>query len=104
MSTLVRTDEVPGPDRFDFMHEITAATWVPMECHVESWADFSAEFRASGLGAMRVVVVDGMPITARRTPELISRADPDLFKLFMVCGGCSCVVTQDGREARLSAG
>jgi hypothetical protein len=58
------------------------------------------EFRASGLGAMRMVVLDIMPITVRRTPELISQADPDVLKLLLVCGtGCS-VVEQDNRQVR----
>ncbi len=105
MSTLIRTDEVPAAHRFDFMREMTAATRVPMECHVERWAEFSAQFRASGLGAMQVVLIDGlMPMTVRRTPALISQRDPDLLKLFLVCDGNPCVVAQEGRQARLSAG
>jgi AraC-like DNA-binding protein len=103
MSRLIRTDQVPAPDRLDFVREMTATTWVPMECHSEL-GDYRGEFRASGLGPMQVVVMDIMPITVRRTPELISQADPDMLKLVLVCGGNSCVVTQDGRQARLSAG
>jgi AraC-like DNA-binding protein len=44
-----------------------------------------------------------MPITVRRTTKLISQADPDLLKMVLVCGGNTCVVGQDGRQARLSA-
>jgi AraC-like DNA-binding protein len=102
MSTLIRTDEVPAADRLDFVREMTAATWVPMECRAES-GDYLGEFRASGLGAMQVVVMDIMPITVSRTPRLISQADPDLLKMVLVCGGNSCVVTQDDRQAPLSA-
>jgi AraC-binding-like domain len=69
-----------------------------MECRAES-GDYEGEFRASGLRAMQVVVMDIMPITVSRTPKLISQADPDLLK--MVCGGNSCVVTQDNRQAPL---
>ncbi len=52
---------------------------------------------------MQVVVLDIMPITVRRTPALISQADPDMLKLFLVCGGGSSVVDQEGQQARLSA-
>ena len=105
MSTLIRTDHVPWADRIDFFRELTAATWVPMECRaISENADYAAEFRASGLGAMQVVVMDVMPITVCRTPELISEADPDLLKLVLVRGGNSCVVAQDGRQAHLSEG
>jgi hypothetical protein len=51
---------------------------------------------------MQVVVMDIMPITVCRTPPLISQADPDLLKMVLVCGGNSCVVTQDGRQAPVS--
>ncbi len=105
MSTLIRTDEVPAGDRVDFVQNITSTTWVPMECRSEHGADFWGQFRASGLGAMQVVVIDGMPITVRRTPQLISQADPDMLKMVLVCGGGGdCVVEQGGRQARLSPG
>lgn len=102
MSTLVRTEDVPPADRLDYVHEIAAATWVPMECRADGSGDYRAVFRASGLGAMQVVVMDVMPITVRRTPKLISQADPDFFKVLLVCGEGTTVVTQDGRQARLS--
>ena len=102
MSTLISTDMVPAADRLDFLTDLVAATWVPMECHCDH-GEVRGEFRASGLGAMRVVVMDVMPATVRRTPRLISQADPDLLKLVLVGGGNSCVVGQNGRQARLSA-
>jgi AraC-like DNA-binding protein len=103
MSTLIRTDHVPAADRLGFIREMTASTWVPMECHAERLADVKGEFRVSGLGPMQVVVMDVMPITVRRTPALISKADPDMLKMVLVCGGNSCVISQDGRQAPLSA-
>jgi AraC-like DNA-binding protein len=103
MSALIRTAEVPAADRLDFVQTISASTWVPMECRSEFRADYWAEFRASGLGPMQVVVLDIMPITVRRTAALISQADPDMLKLFLVCGGGSSVVDQGGQQARLSA-
>jgi AraC-like DNA-binding protein len=104
MSTLIRTDEVPATDRLDFVHQMAAATWVPMECRPEHPAGCSGEFRASGLGPMQVVVMDIMPITVRRTPGLISQADPDFLKLLLVCEGGRSVVTQGGQQAHLSPG
>jgi len=103
MSTLIHTNQVTAADRLDFIREITAATWVPMECRFDYRADYQAEFRASGLGPMQVVVMDVMPITVSRTPGLISQADPDLLKMVLVRGGNTCVISQDGREAVLGA-
>jgi AraC-like DNA-binding protein len=104
MSTLIRTDQVSAADRLEFVQEITASTWVPMECRSDYRADYWGEFRASGLGPMQVVVLDVMPITVRRTPELISQADPDMLKVLLVCGGGPSTVEQDGRRALLSPG
>jgi AraC-like DNA-binding protein len=104
MSTLIRTDEMPPDGRLEYLHEMTAATWVPMECRPEYRAcDYWAEFRASGLGAMQVVVMDLMPITVRRTSKLISRADPDLMKVLLACDGGSSIVDQGGQQARISS-
>jgi AraC-like DNA-binding protein len=102
MSTLISVDEFSPADRLDYVQQVTAATWVPMECRSEFAADYRGEFRISGLGAMQVVVLDVMPITVRRTPGLISQADPDLLKMLLVCNGSS-VVEQGGQQARLSA-
>ena len=103
MSMLIRTEQVPAADRLEFVQQITAATWVPMECRSDYRADYHGEFRTSGLGPMQVVVLDIMPITVRRTAESISQADPDLLKIFLVCGGGSSVVDQGGQQARLSS-
>lgn len=104
MSTLIRTDHVPAADLVDFLREVMTTAWVPMECLPRQRTGCVAEFRASGLGPMQVVVLDVPPATVRRTPELISQADPDLLKMVLVRGGDTCVVSQDGRQARLSAG
>jgi AraC-like DNA-binding protein len=104
MSTLICTDDVSAPDRLEYVQALTAATWVPMECRSQFRANYWGQFRASGLGSMQVVVLDVMPVTVRRTPQLISQADPDMLKLLLVCDDGSSVVEQDGRQARLSAG
>jgi AraC-like DNA-binding protein len=104
MSILIRAEEAPPADRLDYVRQMTAATWVPMECRTEYAADYWGEFRVSGLGAMQVVVLDALPITVRRTPELISQADPDMLKMLLVCGGGASVVAQGGQQAWLSAG
>ena len=75
MSTLIRTDHVSAADRLDFVREMTAATWVPMDCRAigdrasYAKADYVEEFRASGLGAMQVVVMDVMPISVQPHPR-----------------------------------
>ena len=104
MSTLISTDQVPAADLVDFLREVMAKTWVPMECLPVQRGDYCATFRASGLGPMQVVVLDVPPATVCRSPEHISQADPDMLKLALVRGGDCCVIGQDGRQAKLSAG
>ena len=102
MSTLINTDDLRPAEAVDFFRELTATTWVPMECLAPEWEGYRGVFRASGLGPMQVVVMDIMPITVYRTPGLIRQADPDLVKLILVCDGGSSVVSQNGQQARLS--
>ena len=102
MSTLISTDGIAAADSVDFFRQLTATTWVPMECRTDFWDGYRAVFRASGLGPMQVVVMDVMPVTVTRTPAHISQADPDLLKLLLVCHGGSSVVAQGGQQARLS--
>ena len=106
MSTVIRTDQVPAADRVDFVEDMAASMWVPMKIRPLHKADtnFCGEFRASGLGAMQVVVMEVMPADVHRTPELICQADPDMVKMVLICGGNSCVVEQGGRQAQVSAG
>jgi AraC-like DNA-binding protein len=103
MTTLIRTDHVPAADLVDFLRGVMARAWLPMECRPEQRVNYHAEFRASGLGPLQVVVIDVPPATVSRTPALIAEADPDLLKMALVRGGC-CVVSQDGRQARLTPG
>ena len=104
MSTLITLDQVPAADRLDYLTDMVAATWVPMECQPEPDAPAWGQFRASGLGPMQVVVLDVMPVTVRRTPDLISQAAPDLLKVAMACSDGTSVVSQGGRQARVSNG
>jgi AraC-like DNA-binding protein len=105
MSALIQTNHVPAADLVDFLRELMAKTWLPMECLPDrNRPDYNGEFRASGLGPMQVVVMDVPPATVSRTPAHISRADPEMLKLALVRGGDSCVISQGGRQARLSPG
>jgi hypothetical protein len=99
---MITLDQVAAADRLDFIHDMVAATWVPMEYQPMSGAGTSGVFRASGIGPMQVVVMDVEPFEVRRTPMLLAQHDPDLMKVAMLARGAkTVVVSQDGREARL---
>ncbi|HVT67513.1 MAG TPA: helix-turn-helix domain-containing protein [Trebonia sp.] len=104
MSVVIRTDQVDQADIVDFMRDAIAKTWMPMDINYGRRRDYFAEFRASGLGPMQVVLLDVLPIQVTRSPAMISQADPDMLKMVLVCSGDSCVIEQGGRQARLSPG
>jgi AraC-like DNA-binding protein len=102
MSVFIRADERPADERLDFVREMSARLWVPMDFRAEG--TFRGEFRVSGLGPMQVVVIDTVPVTVFRTAAHIAEADPDMLKAFMMCGGGRSVVTQGERQAALGPG
>jgi AraC-like DNA-binding protein len=101
VSTLVRLGDTPVDERIDFLHEISAKLWVPMDFTGDSTPE--AEFRVSGFGPLQVVVLDVTPLTVSRTPQHIEQADPDLLKAYVSRGGTS-VIAQDGRRAVMRPG
>jgi AraC-like DNA-binding protein len=103
MSTRISMTDWPESDRLDYMREAAAALWVPMDFTFSPVAPPWAEFRASGLGPMQVVVIDCLPAVVHRTPKLIAQADPDLMKAFLVLDGAS-VVGQGDNQALLTTG
>lgn len=101
---MFRTEDLPAADRFEFLREAVSEVWVPMELRSEYQAEYRAQIRSSGLGAVQVSVVNLQPIVATRTSKLISEADPDLLKVVLLARGGAGWVCQSGRQARLEPG
>ncbi|MFG1948301.1 helix-turn-helix domain-containing protein [Nonomuraea sp. NPDC048826] len=102
MTTLIRDDHLPAADRAAFWREAAEQAWVPMRCELDDEAGYRAVMRVSGLGVMRVTLIDGMPVRLHRTPAHIRRADPDLLKLvLLVRGPGPIMVSQGGNTACL---
>jgi len=102
VSMLIRVRDKPADERVDYLHDVGARIWVPFTAVGEDVSQM--EFRASGLGPMQVVVIDGAPFRVYRTRKQIEQADPDLLKAYVVCGGNTSVISQDDRQAMLSTG
>lgn len=103
MGALIRLEDRAVDERMDFMREVTPTLWVPMEIESEG-PEVHGEFRVSGVGAMRVVVMDMMPVTVRRSVGHVEEADPDMLKLMLIGGTSPGVINQGGKQAVLAPG
>lgn len=102
MTVVIRLEDRPADEHMDFLREMSATLWVPMDFSAEGTT--KAEFRASGLGPMQVVAVETAPVTVHRTARHIEQADPDMLKAMLMYGGGRSVVDQGGRQAMLTTG
>jgi AraC-like DNA-binding protein len=103
LGALIRLEDRAADERMDFLREVTPTMWVPMEVTAEG-ADVHGELRASGVGAMQVVVMDMMPVTVTRSARHVEEADPDMLKLLLIGGASPGVLNQGGRQAVLAPG
>jgi hypothetical protein len=74
VSVVIRLGDRPADERLELAREMSASLWLPLDFHTEGVID--AEFRASGLGAAQVVVIDTTPVIVSRTRAHIAQADP----------------------------
>ena len=103
MSIVIRAEDEPVPTRLDYLRHAVRDTIVPFDLRVDAEPDFSSQIVTGAAGTMRVTTVTGPPLEAARTPRLIRRADPELFKIDVQTRGRS-VFEQDDREAVLRPG
>lgn len=102
MSVLIRLEDRPADERMDYLYELCPALWVPMDFKTQGPP--RGEFRASGTGAMQVVVMDVAPITVIRTAAHVEQADPDMLKAALMLGPGRSVFTQGDRQAVIGPG
>ncbi|WP_327164313.1 helix-turn-helix domain-containing protein [Streptomyces zaomyceticus] len=93
----ISTEELPARERFGYWHDMTAAALIPTVMGSEHAGDFRAEAQTVDLGAAQVTALRYPPLTTRRTPRLIRRADPGYYQLSLTLGG-EMAIAQAGRE------
>src|SRR5262245_56671375 len=103
MPDVLRTEDIPETERFDFWRHVVSETFVPLDASREAAEPFRGELRGANLGALRLYEVDADTHVARRTQRLVTRAPAEYFKLGLQVSGHS-VLIQDGREAVLGPG
>jgi AraC-like DNA-binding protein len=106
VQVLINTDDVPAGDRFTrfrdvFLHELT-----PAEARCDHPAEFSGRVAGADLGLVTLLTVstrNAGPGELVRTPRLISRSDPEGYRLTLNQRGSS-VLSHNGHRSTLLPG
>lgn len=92
---------------FDEWETEICQTFVPLRAKRVCTDDVHPEFRggvvSAALGSVTMAEVAASHTVVERTPKLIRREDPELYKFGLQTSG-TCVIEQNGRQARLVPG
>ncbi|MFC4588744.1 AraC-like ligand-binding domain-containing protein [Sphaerisporangium corydalis] len=98
---IYETEHLPVPERLELLREHMSRVVGPVEITSADPPRFHIRSRVLAMGAVRV---SALALTGscglRRTPEMISRSDPEMFQLVLPVHG-DAAVTQERRCARL---
>lgn len=104
MALLIRTLDVPSAQRHDAWRSVVCDTLGPLDLRIDPDSALHGEIRAAQLGPVGVGQVStSTPHSVHRTPGLIRRDSPGLYRVVLALAG-SLALAQDGRAARLAAG
>jgi AraC-like DNA-binding protein len=87
IETVLRSEELPAAERFEWWREVTSQTLMPTELTSDHADDFRASVRVLELGVVQVSVLSYPSLRSRRTPALIRRSDPELYHLSLTLSG-----------------
>ncbi|MEW2179663.1 helix-turn-helix domain-containing protein [Streptomyces sp. NPDC005406] len=97
------TDSLPTQHRRAYWREALSQTFGAVNMTVPAEV-YSGKIRATPLGRLQAVTVDGDCLSAVRTRQLVSRDDQDEYVVVKLLEKGVARLEQDGREALLSAG
>ncbi|MFG1695888.1 helix-turn-helix domain-containing protein [Nonomuraea sp. NPDC049309] len=104
MSMLFRTSDLPAKERHKTWRSIVCELLGPLDTRIAPGAPLRGEIELGRLGPMSVGRVQAStPHSMHRTPGLIRRDDPGLYRVVLVVSG-GVRLEQDGRQARLGTG
>ncbi len=104
MTILIRTRDVPAAQRHDAWRSIVCDTLGPLDFRSDPDTPLRGEIGAGQLGPVRVGrVKTSTPHSVYRTPGLIRRGDPELYRVALAVSGRPRL-RQDGRSAALKPG
>jgi AraC-like DNA-binding protein len=104
MAILIRTSDVPVARRHDAWRSVVCDTLGPLDFRSDPDTPLRGEIAAGQLGPVSVGrVKTSTPHSVYRTPGLIRRDSPELYRVALAMSGHACLL-QDGRAAQLRPG
>ncbi|MFF3904934.1 helix-turn-helix domain-containing protein [Streptomyces sp. NPDC001848] len=101
-ATVYTTDAAPAHQRLAYWRAALSRTFAPVAISVPDEV-CSGTIRTSRLGHLRVATVEGDPLWARRTPQLIAGGDGAYLAVKLLARGVAAF-RQDAREVQLGPG
>ncbi|WP_049575112.1 helix-turn-helix domain-containing protein [Nonomuraea sp. SBT364] len=104
MAILIRAADVPAAERREAWLSVVADALGPLDVRVDPDAPLRGQIEAGQLGPVGVGKVQtSTPHRVHRTPGLIRRDSPELYRLVLAVSGTP-LLGQDDRQARLRPG
>src|SRR5712692_8546361 len=104
MAILIRTSDVPAAQHHDAWRSVVCETLGPLDLRSDPGTPLRGEIEAGQLGPVNVGrVKTSTPHSVYRTPGLIRRDSPELYRVALAMSGTACLL-QDGRAAQLRPG
>jgi AraC-like DNA-binding protein len=104
MAVLIRTEDIPPEQRHDAWRSVVCDTLGPLDFRSDPGTPLRGEIAAGALGPVNVGRVEtSTPHSVHRTPGLIRRGSPELYRVALTMSGQACLLQGD-RVARLRPG
>ncbi|MEO3803295.1 helix-turn-helix domain-containing protein [Nonomuraea sp. B1E8] len=101
MAVLIRTSDLPAKSRHDAWRALVCDTLGPLDLRIDPDAPLRGEMELGQLGSVGVGRVrTSTPHSVHRTPGLIRRDNPDVYRVVLAVSG-SPRISQDGRATQL---
>jgi AraC-like DNA-binding protein len=87
IETVLRSEEWPVADRFEWWCDLTSRTLIPSIVTSDHADNFRASVRMLDVGAVQLSMLSYPALSARRTPVLVRRSDPEQYQLIVTLRG-----------------
>ncbi|MFG1793022.1 helix-turn-helix domain-containing protein [Nocardia sp. NPDC049149] len=102
MATRFRSEDEPTRTRLDYWHGVLCTALAPVRIRVPD-SDIRSQIHQATIGPVSAMRFRTSAIQATRTPDLIGKSDPDMYKINLATSG-EGIFEQEGRQSRLKPG